>query len=225
MRSADVTPSGLWRRLLPPGIAAYETRRFDLSPQLYPEERIAVRNAIPKRIEEFAAGRVCARRALAELGFESLPLPRGADRSPVWPAGVAGSITHTDGYCGAAVAWRRQVLGIGIDAEIIGRLNDDMQRLICTPDEYRRLAQMDGSGRQEAAAVVFSAKEAFFKCQSGAGGDLPDFQDVELHLNPGAFVIEPRRKFTVFSAARGLPMGHYEASAGMVFTGIAFLAA
>ena len=46
---------------------------------LAPEEAAIVANAVPKRVGEFAAGRLCARRALAELGmsraFPSWPRP------------------------------------------------------------------------------------------------------------------------------------------------------
>ena len=215
---SDILPSSLWRRLLPPCVAAYETSQFTHSAFLHPQEIAAVRNAVPKRIEEFAAGRACAHRALAELGCEPAPLPRGADRSPVWPQDIAGSITHTDDYCAAVVAWRREITGIGIDCEIIGRVRDDMLRLICTPAERERLAAMDGGQRTETATIIFSAKEAFFKCQSSACGELPGFQDVEMQLHSGEFFVAPCGSFTL----QGKVQGHYTVSAGKVFTAITF---
>ncbi|HEY3692789.1 MAG TPA: hypothetical protein VGL46_21300 [Pseudonocardiaceae bacterium] len=41
----------------------------------------------------------------------------GERRKPVWPPGVVGSLTHCTGYRAAAVAHRRGVLTVGIDAE------------------------------------------------------------------------------------------------------------
>ena len=64
---------------------------------LLPEERGAVAKAVPKRVAQFTAGRVCARRALAQLGnTEPVPILMGEDRAPQWPAGYVGSISHTD---------------------------------------------------------------------------------------------------------------------------------
>ena len=220
MPQAEILPSGLWRGLLAPGIAAYETNNFTHAPPLHPQERLAVRDAVPKRVAEFAAGRACAHRALAALGCAPAPLPKGADRSPVWPQGIVGSITHTDGYCAAAVAWRRDIAGIGIDAEIIGRVDEDVQRLVCTPAERRVLAAMAEAPRAEAATILFSAKEAFFKCQSGAGGALPDFQDIELQWRDGAFSVAPCRGFA--PARPGRLQGRYRIEAGRVLAGIIF---
>ena len=46
------------------------------------------------------------------------PILRGPEREPLWPEGVVGSITHCLGYRAAAVAWQRDVLALGIDAEV-----------------------------------------------------------------------------------------------------------
>jgi 4'-phosphopantetheinyl transferase EntD len=39
------------------------------------------------------------------------------DRTPVWPDGVVGSITHTGDFAAAAVAWAADIAGLGIDSE------------------------------------------------------------------------------------------------------------
>ena len=72
--------------------------------ELFPEERACLAKAVEKRRAEFGTARVCARRALAQLGFPPMPLVPNKDRSPVWPQGVVGSITHTRGYCAVIVA-------------------------------------------------------------------------------------------------------------------------
>ena len=63
-------------------------------------------NAVPKRIQEFADGRLCARRALEEFGVTNFPIRMARDRQPVWPDSLIGSITHTAGLCAAVVAER-----------------------------------------------------------------------------------------------------------------------
>ena len=87
---------------------------------LYPEEAVSVAKAVPKRVGEFAAGRLCARRALAEFGITGVPLTMAPDRAPVWPESMVGSITHTRGLCAAVVAERRRFASLGIDVEVAG---------------------------------------------------------------------------------------------------------
>src|SRR5208282_5779110 len=85
--------------LLPPGIVVVEMHSAGDTAALLPEEAAYLGRSVPKRAQEFAAGRVCARRALAELGVVDFPLRVGEDREPLWPEGTVGSITHTTGFC------------------------------------------------------------------------------------------------------------------------------
>src|ERR1700761_3617241 len=73
---------------------------------LFPDEEALLGRAVEKRRREFAAGRGCARRALAALGLPPAPLLPGEGGAPRWPDGVVGSITHCAGYAAAAVAAR-----------------------------------------------------------------------------------------------------------------------
>jgi 4'-phosphopantetheinyl transferase EntD len=218
MSDPEIRASDLWRALLPPDAVAFETSDFRHSASLWPEERAAVQNAVSKRVEEYAAGRACARRALAGLGYPPAALPRGADRAPVWPEGAIGSITHTDHYCAAAVVRRGGLAGIGIDAERIGRLDQNHERRICTPGERERLAALAPDARAEALTILFSAKEAFFKCQHGMEDRLNEFQNIELHLESGEFHVALRRA----SPLCGPLSGRYVIAGDTVFTGIAF---
>lgn len=56
-------------------------------------ERALVARAVPKRRDEYAAGRNCARAALARLGVHDFALLAGSAREPIWPEGVIGSMT------------------------------------------------------------------------------------------------------------------------------------
>jgi 4'-phosphopantetheinyl transferase EntD len=220
--SAGIVPSGLWRSLLPPGVAAYETREFVQAPLLFDGERSVVAKAVPKRIAEFAAGRLCARHALAELGHVDFQLLRDPERRPLWPDGIVGSITHTELYCGAVVARTSVASGIGIDAEEIARLDESIFRAICTPDERLHLESTDPSQRQCAAALVFSAKEAFYKCHSAAGGEMLGFRDLAVRFHEREFSVEPQRAFRPSWSSGTHPTGRYEMREGMVFCAIAF---
>ena len=133
--TAEYARATRWSNLLPAGVVVFETDRLDLSTELYFEEQGLVSGASPSRVAEFAAGRFCARHALARLGFSRFPLLKGLDGAPVWPPNVVGSITHSGGYCAAAAGFRSQFGGIGIDAEVIGDISEDMLGVVCTPAE------------------------------------------------------------------------------------------
>jgi 4'-phosphopantetheinyl transferase EntD len=110
----------------------------------------------------------------------------GPDRAPVWPDGVVGSITHCSGFAGAAVARRGAVRGVGVDAELGDPLDPELVDLVCTVEERIRLAQLPGLPPNGWAKVVFSAKEAVYKCLSSHTRTPLDFADVEITLVPEA---------------------------------------
>ena len=89
--------------LLAGPIEVVELRGGEPDP-LLPAERAALGQVVDGRRRDFAAGRHCARRALARLVGSPEPILSGPDREPVWPQGIVGSITHCDGYRAAAVA-------------------------------------------------------------------------------------------------------------------------
>jgi hypothetical protein len=114
-RPGGISPRGpvcspVLARLFPEGAACVELRAPGDVSQLFPTEETHIQAAVAKRRAEFAAGRVCARSALAELGAPLAPLGVRPDRSPDWPAGLTGSITHTQGFCGAVAHPHARVL-------------------------------------------------------------------------------------------------------------------
>ena len=213
--------------LFPPGVVGAELRIAGDLPSLFPDEAQHLGRAVPKRVQEFAAGRFCARRALAELGFTGYPLGMNSDRRPRWPASVVGSITHTDGICGAVVAEQRRFRAIGLDMELVGRVTPEIWPYICAPEERAWLAALREPEQSRCAALVFSAKESFYKCQYGVTRQWLEFDDVELDLlSPGAsagwFALRPRRKIALLE--RDPLMGRFEFRGSLVVTGVAFQA-
>ena len=93
---------------------------------LQPAEAVAVSGAAPKRKSEFRAGRAAARIALASLGHPRAVVTKGADRAPIWPRGFVGSISHSPGYCAAAVGRWADVAAIGFDVERRGAVGSDL---------------------------------------------------------------------------------------------------
>jgi 4'-phosphopantetheinyl transferase EntD len=202
--------TALFASLLPAPAIAVQAGPSDWDARLLPEEEPMVARAIERRRREVAAGRSCARRALALLGAPPTALPADGDRVPRWPSGVAGSITHTRGFCAAAVAWQRDLRALGIDAERpIDTERADVMRLVATPGEAAWLARLDEEHRAAGAGLVFSAKEALYKCQFPLTREMLEFSDVELSLDGCDLVASPVGELTaVFrpgTRARDLP--------------------
>jgi 4'-phosphopantetheinyl transferase EntD len=193
--------------LFPPGVVAAELRGPASAGALTREERDSVARASPQRVGEFAAGRSCARRALREFGIEGGSILPGADRRPLWPAGIVGSISHTAGFCAAAVADARQFGAIGIDVETIGDVIDEIWPTLFLPSERLLLAALAPPERAIAATLMFSAKEAFYKAQFALVGERLDFHDVRVELPApvraeNSFRIEPERGIALAARTR-----------------------
>lgn len=210
--------------LFPQGAIAFDLSGDGDPADLQPLESREVEGSALRRRQQFAAGRACARAALAQLGMAGHPLPAGPDRKPCWPAGVAGSISHTHGYCVAVVAPAARFRALGVDVEIVARVSARVREHIATPAERQWLETLGTEALALAGALLFSAKEAYYKCWSGAGGNILYFQDVELYaadFAAGSFSmrLSAGRAHTIVP-----PMpagGRFAAVAGRVICGVA----
>lgn len=178
------------------------------------DETKCIAKAVPKRIKEFAAGRACARRALLELGFEGASIATRPDRQPVWPVGIVGSISHTNGYCAAAVATEENLYAVGIDCELIGAVDNTLWKLVSTDRERTWLYSLDSRNATLAATLLFAAKEAAFKCQYPSTKEWWDFQDVDIGLigprtSSGTFFVWPTRQCKILAGAPSKLYGSY----------------
>ncbi|MFK7769338.1 MAG: 4'-phosphopantetheinyl transferase [Mariniblastus sp.] len=119
------------------------------------------------RQKEFQLGRAIAEYQLAKLGHPNSTGSIGVndDRSPNWPLGFVGSISHSKNWIWASVAKTEHLRSIGIDTESIAseRTLRQVQREIGTLDEWA-IAGDAGLDLVTTFTVVFSAKEAFYKC-------------------------------------------------------------
>jgi 4'-phosphopantetheinyl transferase EntD len=189
--------------------------------ELYAEEQSLIARALPKRQAEFRAGRACARRALASMGVPPGPLLAQDDRTPKWPSGIVGSITHTDGFCAAVVARERDARGVGLDAEPDAALDPSLEAAICTPAERRWLDANAPADRGRLGRLVFSAKEAFYKCQYPLTKTFLDFLEVELIviLEEECFRIGKIYANVTLNEVRGA-RGRFRCSGGLILTGV-----
>jgi enterobactin synthetase component D / holo-[acyl-carrier protein] synthase len=196
---------------------------------LLPAEAENLGRAVAKRKYEYAAGRLCARRALAEFGIVGFPLRAADDRRPLWPESMIGSITHTADFCAAVVAESRRIRALGLDSEIVGQVTSPLWPTICAPREIAWLRSLPVSEQPPAATLIFSAKEAFYKCQYPLARDRLDFLDavVEAATWPapnGTFSIHVTRRIA-FAVHAAMPLqGRYLFHEDVVSAGIAVAA-
>jgi 4'-phosphopantetheinyl transferase EntD len=212
--------------LFPAGAVVAETREPGDASMLFPEEAACVERAVPKRVQEFAAGRLCARRALAEFGSGDFPIIAAKDRQPIWPAALVGSITHTTGLAAAVVAEKSLIAGVGIDCEVVGHVGTDIWPTICVPAETAWVQSLAQRMQSSAVAFIFSAKEAFYKCQYPLTGEWLDFHD--LCVTPqdwgaprSAFRVGATRCLAIAPYLSPSLVGNYLFDGGFVTAGVA----
>jgi 4'-phosphopantetheinyl transferase EntD len=210
--------------VFPQGVVSFELRDEADPHQLYEREAAICKNVSRKREVEFAAGRLCARSALADFGIRDFPLLVNPDRTARWPESVVGSITHTRGFCGVALARREFSKAIGVDAEVRERVSNDLWPIILTPAESALLDSLPDNEKVTFAAITFSAKEAFYKCQFSLTGSWLDFDDVEIALawesaNRGTFTVIQRRSVESNSPNASFA-GKFRIDGDLVATGV-----
>ena len=147
------------------------------------EEDKANVHAVAPRKREFRAGRVAARRAMASLGVPPSAVGCATDRSPVWPNGVVGSISHSDTVCIAAIARQSDIASMGVDVETDAELAPDLLDLVCTGPELAWLVTQPQELRRRLGTLVFSAKESVYKCQYPLTGAVIDFDALSLRFD------------------------------------------
>jgi 4'-phosphopantetheinyl transferase EntD len=167
---------------LPLGVFGVEIHDTGQDVPLHPQEAHLVARAVEKRRREFTLGRACARAALIQLGSPDAVIGRSENCAPEWPAGVVGSITHTTGYACAVVARQHTFKGLGIDAEILGGVGDNLLPRLFNQAECADLLAMPPHDRAVFATLGFSAKEACYKAGLGRR-----FHDVRITWGEGTF--------------------------------------
>jgi 4'-phosphopantetheinyl transferase EntD len=220
LNSESVNAASRIAALFAAGAVAFETRGTFGADTLLPEERQFLGRAVPRRVHDFAGGRACARAALAQLGFEGVALPVGAERAPVWPPGTCGSITHTDGFCAAVAAATANIRALGFDVEAVDSVRPHLWRRICSPEELAVLQSAEPAAAIAAATLIFSAKEAFYKCQHFLTGQWLGFADVTISVAADGFTVRPTRTLEISQQFPGPWPGRYLRESGLVMTGV-----
>jgi enterobactin synthetase component D len=144
---------------------------------------VQVQRSALKRRAEFLFGRVAARHVLRQFGCAGVEVGTGSHRQPLWPPGIAGSITHSRGYAAAQAASQAKFVAVGLDIEGIaqgGALDALLGTAIDETELHRLQAAWPLHPVPTLVTLVFSAKEAFFKAAFGQVGRYFDFDAVKL---------------------------------------------
>ncbi|SDT78500.1 4'-phosphopantetheinyl transferase family protein [Actinoplanes derwentensis] len=209
----------LLRSLLPSSVTTAEAYSDDPAEAAFPGEQDLIAAASEGRRREFVTSRRCAREALAALGEPAVPIRPGPRREPVWPTGVAGSITHCTGYRAAAVVRTSDVIGLGIDAEPHAPLPPRVLGAVTAPGDVEHLAALAaGDPSVHWDRLLFSAKESVYKVWYPLTGRWLGFGDAALEIDPRA------RTFTahlLVDAPFRTLTGRFLVERGLVVTAVA----
>jgi 4'-phosphopantetheinyl transferase EntD len=166
-------------------LVAFDIQTFD--PSAFARHNItfpsSIQRSVLKRQAEFFMGRLAARHALQRLGTPDQEIGTGAFREPQWPRGIAGSITHSHCFAAAIAMPSSACMGVGIDIEqlISTKTQYAVESTVIVASEQTLLERLTGALSYEASlAVVFSAKESFFKGTFATVGRYFGFEAVEL---------------------------------------------
>jgi len=172
-----------------------------------PEDRF-IEKAVEKRRREFAAGRRAARKALKELGLQEAAIPANADRSPSWPEGLVGSISHSEEVCLALLAPALIYRYIGLDVEPNQPLEQDLWPIVLSDREQRWINGFDQDKQGLLAKQIFSAKESVFKAQFPMTKAMLEFRDVEIEFGEDVTAFSAQIKPSQGEASLGEWVGH-----------------
>ena len=146
--------------------------------ELLPAEATISQRYSPKRLREFTTGRVNARHLLERYNIQGYPLLPNADRAPIWPPGIIGSISHCNDRCGVIVTESKHYRSIGFDVENKRDFNYSARKFICTNEEEQWLLTQPESSRSQKLLLIFSIKESLYKCLYQADGIKLGFKNV-----------------------------------------------
>jgi 4'-phosphopantetheinyl transferase EntD len=188
---------------------------------LFAAEEAQILRAVSKRRQEFSAGRCLARQILGEMGCEEQPLLNGADRAPIWPAGVVGSIAHNAEICIVVVTRGDVVAGVGVDVESADPLSEELIGQICGAREIEWLSGFDAQQRGVMAKMIFCAKEAAFKAQYPLTGEMFGFDRFDVRVAPETGQFEAAFTQQTGPFQRGMRLeGRFASVAGQIVTGV-----
>lgn len=163
-----------WKSILPVGVffSCGEIEVF--LPPLSLSEQISIGKVNSLRLQEFAFGRMHARKALEQIGIFNTEIPKNKQTgAPIWPKSVVGSITHSSNgaksHATAIVAKSSQFHSLGVDAEWIINLHPSMWNQFLTAQEVCMIHNKSVIERNAYVCKLWALKEAAIKALGNGG--------------------------------------------------------
>ncbi|MFU9136465.1 4'-phosphopantetheinyl transferase family protein [Erwinia tasmaniensis] len=140
-----------------------------------------LQRAVNKRQAEYLASRYLVRQALSHYGVERYILSNDAQRAPVWPAGIVGSLSHTRHCVSLLLASADCALLPGVDCEEVmqGKTAQELASTIVN-DEERQLLEQSSLPFAMALTAAFSLKESLYKALFPSLRQFMHFSDAEI---------------------------------------------
>ncbi|MBU2426586.1 MAG: 4'-phosphopantetheinyl transferase superfamily protein [Gammaproteobacteria bacterium] len=130
-----------------------------------------IEKSVAKRQTEYLAGRLLLRQMQQQLGLASMQILPGDDRSPQWPDGQQGSLSHTASDVFAGLSQKTDYrLGLDIELWLSPAQCRELSPMILSSTErdwcVQFLASQSGSlifTESQLFTLIFAAKEALYK--------------------------------------------------------------
>ncbi|MCY6410979.1 4'-phosphopantetheinyl transferase superfamily protein [Acinetobacter sp. VNH17] len=196
-------------------VVSYTLELMDI-PQIWQQYDLArpnyLLNAVPKRLNEFYAGRILAQ-AILQQHFSCLDsITSMSERLPIWPKGFKGSISHSNNKLVVAVSAQADYLGIDIEHIVDESFAKDSAALILTQFEQAlwKTGQIHGLSFCEYLTLIFSLKESLYKAVYPVAQSYIDFLeafveqiDMENQSVQFSFCPKVREKYGLLESYQG----------------------
>lgn len=189
-------------------ISGYDDALFSTFAVEFPE---SLSSSVIKRRAEYLAGRVAAQTLLLKEGV-SKKVTLSNDRSPKWPEGWRGSISHTEQYALAVISPRPIGFMIGIDIENL--VPETMQSTadVFTTEKERNYLFNSGIDYHLALLIAFSAKESLYKALYPVVKFFFGFENAiitQINSQYNTFTLQLTRSLSTTFSAGEYFWGHY----------------
>lgn len=141
---------------------------------------LSIAQASRKRQAEYLASRWLAKRLLTEFGIANFQLKNAKDRSPIWPTGISGSLSHHVSSIFMVISTEPSLVGCDIEFWLTSKVATEIAELIANQQEIA-ICQAAGLDFARSVSLLFSVKEALYKALARTLPEMLDFRAVELN--------------------------------------------
>jgi len=168
-----------------------------------------------KRRSEYLAGRICAQKALADLGVQVGCLKKLSDGQADFPNKTCGSISHNDSLSIAVVSRFYKSIGIDVEEVISNKRLESILKAFVFDSEYELLDR----DKELNATIIFSAKESLYKAIRPLCGIFFGFEQARiLSINKASFEIEIKSEIPELQHYLGIYTGEWTNINGNIVT-------